>query len=744
MASAPTALAQTGISTQLDFSNQVEWQKPEPTGRLIIKYVAADLPWQSPRGSKRVSRSTLRQDRQLLLKRKLTDKRELVVSANTDIKQLKAQALVIGAQSDVEYASVEYRRYAYLQPNDPLYQGSQNPGNQSYLYQGDYSIHAPGAWDITTGSESSIIAIVDTGVRADHPEIANRSVSNLGYDFVSADIPGDFTSANDGDGRDDNPADPGDACNGGSSSWHGTAVASVAAGDSNNSEGLAGIDWNARLLHARALGICGGTDADIIDAIRWSAGLSVAGVADNPAPASVVNLSLGGATECTKAWQDVIDELTELNVVFVMAAGNERQNALRSSPANCANVISVGSSTTDGDIDDGYSNHGLPVTIATSGSDIVVASNAGLDAPAPDGDNYRTETGTSFSAAIVSGAISLMHSINPDLGPADVRAVLQDSATRYANNSNCEMYYCGGGVLNLARALTALNNGNYNRDRNAAVELIESQSSEIDLLQAVDVTLFGFKDVRYFTINVSQRGLLQAESSGTEDVYAYLLNSDLSVIALDDDSGSDFNFRVASLVDPGTYYIAVERSLHRRFDAELQFSMQASLSDDAPDAFVFSSVSDADADDVVESNTVVISGLQNETVLTVSNGFYSLNGDTLDNTPATIRNGDTLKVLIQSSGAINRTNTATITVGTYSTSFSVTTAPAANSLTGSTSDDSNGASGNSGCTIAATASASATSYDPLLLLLLSISSLTLIRRSHRRTSLQHALGKPKR
>ena len=102
-------------------------QQSEPTGRLIIKYNFAEKPGQSPRGSQKVNRSILRENRRLALQRKLSDTRELVESTTSteSIAQLKAQADRLTSQSDIAYASVEYRRYPLLEPNDPLYQGSQ-------------------------------------------------------------------------------------------------------------------------------------------------------------------------------------------------------------------------------------------------------------------------------------------------------------------------------------------------------------------------------------------------------------------------------------------------------------------------------------------------------------------------------------------------------------------------------------------------------------------------------------------
>ena len=676
-----------------------------PTGRLIVKYHAPDVPGNIKGGDKLFRRSHWRQERKLAFKRALSDYQELVSMDQDTISNeslfndpsdamalLNKQVHDLAQDAEIDYVSIEYRRYPLLQPNDPLYEGDLPPGNQSYLYNGAFSLQAPGAWDITTGSSDSVIAIVDTGVLPNHPEIANRSIPGLGYDFVSADSPRNFTSANDGDGRDDNPFDPGDPFNGSPSSWHGTSVASAAAGNSNDAEGITGIDWNARLLHARALGLGGGTDADIIDAVRWSAGLSVTGVPDNPTPANVVNLSLGGATECTRAWQDVIDELAQINVAVVLAAGNESSNALRSSPANCANIISVSSSTAAGSVNNGFSNFGIKVAITTHGQNIVVASNSGLDEYDPNGNNYRLETGTSFSAALVSGAISLLHSINPDLSPTQVRAVLQQSATPYASGNTCDFVYCGGGILNLAGATAMLQNGNFDPQSDPAKSLVTNQSVPLPLEENTDASLFGFRDTRYFSIDVPQNGLLQVESTGDSDIFAYLLDPQLSVIALDDDSGEFLNFRVASLVQTGTYTIAVERAIHSPIDGETPFTLTAALSNDTPQPFTFSPQNSAAASSLVLSDTITIRDLIGDSILTVSNGFYSLNGGDLMTAATTVSNGDSVQLAVQSSGQPNDTALASVSVGAYSTDFIVTTEDNRNSVVASVDTDSGSSS----------------------------------------------------
>jgi len=646
------------------------------TGKLIVKYRDEELPSHLIRDPADLKRWNFRKRQGLAFKRHLDSRQELLQHKdNPTLAELKTRALSLAQRDDIEHVSVEYRRFALVQPNDELYAGQTWPGNQSYLYNGAYSLNAPGAWDITTGSASTVIAIIDTGVLPDHPDLQSRSVDGLGYDFVSADSPDDFTSARDGDGRDNDPTDPGDPCEKDNtvSSWHGTAVASVAAGSSNNNEGITGVDWNALLLHARALGACGGSDADIIDAIRWSVGLSVPDVPMNPNPAKVVNLSLGGLTECTPAWQELIDELTARKVTLVMAAGNGATNAMRTAPANCAGVITVGSSTVDGDIDSAYSDYGIKVTTATRGQAIIAASNSSSDT-ADDGSNiYTAETGTSFSAALVSGAIGLMYSVNSDLDSSQVRALLNDSATAYAEDSECDRYFCGGGILDLSRSIQKLSNGDYDQSKDTSKEVIDAAATSMALSQPIDTSLFGYKDTRYFKLTVPERGLLLVESESDYDLYGYILDEDLSVVALNDDDGDVRNFKVAALVDAGTYYIAAERSIHQLIDAEAPFTLISTLSNDRPNPFEFDAIADALPSDLVISNKVTIDGLSEESTLTIQGGYYSVNNRDFDFVPVRINNGDTLEIVVQTASAYSTPVVSTITVGTYSTEFKATT-----------------------------------------------------------------------
>ncbi|CAN5411892.1 hypothetical protein BH11PSE9_BH11PSE9_19530 [soil metagenome] len=163
------------------------------------------------------------------------------------------------------------------------------------------------AWSRSTGvAKGAAVAVLDSGITS-HPELNAHILP--GYDFVS-----DAAYANDGNGRDNDPSDTGDAVTAADragdparfsgcldaplSSWHGTTIAGQLAAVSDNTEGVAGIDWNGQVLPVRVAGKCGAAVSDIIDGLRWAAGLAVAGVPLNPHPVRLVVLSYGGIDAC--------------------------------------------------------------------------------------------------------------------------------------------------------------------------------------------------------------------------------------------------------------------------------------------------------------------------------------------------------------------------------------------------------------------------------------------------------------
>jgi serine protease len=410
----------------------------------------------------------------------------------------------LAAQSDVEYAEPDVRHRRTAVPNDPRYSsvllGSGGPvSGQWYLKPSSSTlvsaINAETAWDTTIGSSSVVVAVLDTGVRFDHPDLlAVASGGNLlpGYDMVSADpAPSNgFHTANDGNGRDADPSDPGDWINSSdiasgnfdgclveSSSWHGTQTASLVGALTHNGVGMASVGRTVRVLPVRVLGKCGGYTSDIAAGIRWAAGITVDGVT-NPTPANVINLSLGGEGACSNTYQQAINEALARGVVVVVSAGNSDGHAV-SSPANCNGVIAVTGLRHVG-TKVGFADVGPEVAIAAPGGNcvngpglpclypIITATNTGTTSPAAsdytDGDNAAV--GTSFSAPMVAATAGLMLSVRSGMSVSEVRAALQGSArvfpstggdagtaTCHAPNSTsqsecyCTTTTCGAGML---------------------------------------------------------------------------------------------------------------------------------------------------------------------------------------------------------------------------------------------------------------------------------------------------------
>ena len=367
---------------------------------------------------------------------------------------------------EVEYAEPDSILQHTLTPNDPQY------GSQWHYFApsaGNYGINAPAAWDITTGSASVVVAVIDTGITG-HADLSGRTVP--GYDFI-----GDVLVANDGNGRDNDPSDPGDwitvaesssgyfqGCQVTNSSWHGTHTAGTIGAASNNGLGVAGINWNSKILPARVLGKCGGYTSDIIDAMRWSAGLSVSGVPANANPAKVMNLSLGGSGSCPTSTQSAVNDVIAAGATVVVSAGNSNANASNFSPASCNGVITVAATDRDGNRAF-YSNFGSAVEISAPGGETSptttdgVLSTLNTGTTIPGADSYAYYMGTSMAAPHVSGVASLLYSLNPSLTPAELLGILQDTATNFPGGSNCNTTNCGSGIVNAGAAVAELSGG---------------------------------------------------------------------------------------------------------------------------------------------------------------------------------------------------------------------------------------------------------------------------------------------
>jgi serine protease len=355
-------------------------------------------------------------------------------------------------------------------PTDPLYR------NQWSLFEAAGGINAPAAWDVTIGSPAVVVAVIDSGVLAGNTDLAGRLAP--GYDFVREDAPGLFGTANDGDGRDTDPSDPGNwvsaeeagrppfsGCpEAEASTWHGTHIAGIIAANANNAYGVAGIAWAVRVLPARALGKCGGYTSDILDAARWAAGLAVPGVPANAAPAQVLNLSFGAPGACSVEEQRAVDDVLAASRVkaIVSSSGNDGGDSARISPANCAGVIAVTATDRTGSRAP-YASTGTNVAVAAPGgafaanatngeNGILSLFNAGRTTPLAD--SFAFAAGTSGAAAHVSGVAALVLSVNPALSAAELRALIARTARAFPDLT-CTPFICGAGIVDAAAAVIA-------------------------------------------------------------------------------------------------------------------------------------------------------------------------------------------------------------------------------------------------------------------------------------------------
>lgn len=345
------------------------------------------------------------------------------------------------------------------------------------------ALNLPAAWARQTGALVAgiapvVVAVVDTGVRLGHPELAGRLLP--GYDLIrEPDI------ANDGGGRDDDPSDPGDwlhaddlqrpvfaGCNTSHSSWHGTFIAGQIAAATDNAAGTAGLNWGAQVLPVRVSGKCGARLSDLLDGLRWAAGLPVDGVPTNPNPARVINLSFGGDTACSPAYQETIDAVTAAGALVVVAAGNG--SAALKRPADCQRVMAVVSVQRDG-AKAWYSSFGPGAALAAPGgsgwqgnelTEITSLDNSGFTHPVAD--TIGLKQGTSFAAPQAVGVASLMLAVNPALTPAQLIERMQTAARPHvvdaglllpicnASNSGaclCSTETCGAGLLDADRSV---------------------------------------------------------------------------------------------------------------------------------------------------------------------------------------------------------------------------------------------------------------------------------------------------
>ncbi|GAB4430773.1 MAG: hypothetical protein Kow0031_11730 [Anaerolineae bacterium] len=298
-----------------------------------------------------------------------------------------------------------------FQPNDPYYKFQWHLQN----------IQMPAAWDMSTG-QNIIVAIIDTGIDFNAPDLANTP-RVAGYDFAN----------NDPDPTDDQ--------------GHGTHVAGTVAQSTNNGLGVAGLAFNARLMPVKALGSDGnGSYENIIKGIVFAVDQG----------ADVINMSLAGGSP-SASLQDAVRYAHSKGVVVVAAAGNN--NGPVSYPAAYDDYVIAVAATRFDNSRSGYSNYGPQIDIAAPGGDVKVDQNGDGYADgvlqqtlkSGGGYSYQFWEGTSMASPHVAGLAALLLSRRPDASPAQIEAVMAQTALRGTGT----LEQVGAGVIQAAAALNA-------------------------------------------------------------------------------------------------------------------------------------------------------------------------------------------------------------------------------------------------------------------------------------------------
>lgn len=294
----------------------------------------------------------------------------------------------------VDYAEEDFVAEALDTPNDPLYPSQWGLTN----------IDAEGGWDVSHGDSNVHIAILDTGVNSSHPDLTGKIDSSVNCIYYSCP---NYTT--------DDPQ------------GHGTHVAGIAAAATNNTVGVAGVNWESRIMSVKVLNDRGsGYYSWIANGIYWAA--------DNGA--DVINMSLGGGTS-SLTLENAVDYAWSKGVVVVSAAGNDGRNRA-TYPAYYDNVIAV-TAVDESDRKASFSSYGNWVDVAAPGVDILSTYH----------DSYEYLSGTSMSTPMVSGLAGLIKSKYPSYTNSQIRSKIDNSSDEVTGTGSYWKY----GRINVCNAL---------------------------------------------------------------------------------------------------------------------------------------------------------------------------------------------------------------------------------------------------------------------------------------------------
>jgi subtilisin family serine protease len=314
----------------------------------------------------------------------------------------------LGGRADlVRAAEFEGEQVAQLTPNDSLYRAFQWNLRRIGMEQ---------AWDLRPSATDVIVAVLDTGVDLNHPDLRPNLLLDLGYDFL-----------------DDTPRPQDDES-------HGTAVAGIIGAVGNNKDGVTGLAWRVKLLPIKALNAQGrGPDSAMVKAILYAADQG----------ARIINISSTG-TRYSAALETAVQYAQDKGALVVAAAGNtgDRDNAVNY-PAAFDRVLAV-AAIDDKDQLAPFSQRQPYVALAAPGVDVPSTAWSGAGR-----GMYASQSGTSIAAPHVSGAAAILWALRPDLEADEIAAALRATADRVASRDGGY----GAGILNVARAVGSLRLG---------------------------------------------------------------------------------------------------------------------------------------------------------------------------------------------------------------------------------------------------------------------------------------------
>lgn len=410
----------------------------------------------------------------------------VILAARLRVRDVsRIDAIAAALRTDPAVRRVRRRVLSYWRDREPMPAAPSpaEPDDDRYEWQAWHydMIDLPEAWDITTGSASVLVAVVDGGVRFDHPDLA-ANLTDDGYDFVPSDTldlcgGGTFDNAGDGDGYDADPTDPADY------EWdedaqcatpmdvgsHGSHVAGTIGAVGNDGAGVSGVNWTVRIRPVRVLSVTGSADPyDVAQGILYAAGLPAEDrtgsvVVQAPSAARVINVSLGGPGP-DENLENAIISAHNAGTLIVAAAGNSASSG-PNYPSDYPETISVSAVGPDTTLAS-YSNFGPNVDIAAPGGDFqdgidlfgssalaltfgVLSTLWDFSTSTPTWGFYQ---GTSMAAPHVSGVAALLLAQDPSLTTEQLRARLLDYAVDIGTPGWDEQY--GAGFLNARNSLT--------------------------------------------------------------------------------------------------------------------------------------------------------------------------------------------------------------------------------------------------------------------------------------------------